>query len=165
VASVFVSRWDKAADPMLPSQLHGALGLAVAKKVFASYRGLLASERWQALAAAGALPQRVLWASTSSEDPALADTYYVERLAAPGTIDTVPEKTLLAFADHGAVGEMLQADYGKAAQVVAAVASEGVDIDALGESLQRQGAPAFSADWAALLDAIAAKTAGMKAGV
>ncbi len=165
VASVFISRWDKAGNPLLTTTLQDKLGLAVAQKVYSSYRGLLGSDRWRELAAAGARPQRVLWASTSAKDPALPDTYYVEKLAAPGTIDTVPEKTLLAFADHGAVGEMLQADYGEAVQVVAAVANEGVDIDALGECLQRQGAGAFSADWAALLDAVAAKTAAIRLGV
>jgi transaldolase len=165
VASVFVSRWDRAADPLLPPGLHGKLGLAVAEKVYASYRGLLAGDRWRELAEAGARPQRLLWASTSAKDPGLPDTYYVEKLASPGTIDTVPEKTLVAFADHGAVGEMLEADYAKAARAVATVAEEGLDVDALAESLQRHGARAFSADWAALLDAIAAKAAAMKAGV
>jgi transaldolase len=163
VASVFVSRWDKAADPLLPKSLHGRLGVALAQKVYASYRDLLASERWQNLEAAGARAQRVLWASTSTKDPGLPDTYYVEKLAAPGTIDTMPENTLLAFADHGAVGEMLRADYAEGEATVAAVAGEGVDVDALGESLQRQGARAFSADWCALLEAMAAKATALKA--
>ena len=164
VASVFVSRWDAAADRMLPGPLRGQLGLAVSRQVYASYCGLLASERWRALAAAGARPQRVLWASTSTKDPALPDTYYVERLVAPGTVDTVPEKTLTAFADHGRVGEALEPDYAMGAHVIAAVASEGVDVDALAESLQRKGAGAFSADWAALLDAVAAKAQAMAGG-
>ena len=101
VASVFISRWDSAADPLLPSALHGSLGLAMAQKTYASHLQLLADQRWQALAEAGARPQRVLWASTSTKNPDLPDTYYLGRLAAPDTIDTVPEKTLLAFADHG----------------------------------------------------------------
>lgn len=157
VASVFVSRWDRAADPLLPVALHGKLGLAEAQKVYASYRQLLDSDRWKALAEAGASPQRALWASTSTKDPGFPDTYYVERLAAPGTIDTMPEQTLLRFAEHGRVGDPLTPDLASAEAVVAAVAREGVDVDALAESLQRQGARAFSADWFSLLDAIASK--------
>lgn len=164
VASVFVSRWDTAVDPLLPRDLHDRLGLAMAQKVFSSYRALLASERWQALAAAGARPQRVLWASTSAKDPALPDTYYLARLAAPDTIDTVPEKTLLAFADHGTLDDLLEPDYAVAEHMIAAIAAVGVDVDALGESLQRQGAKSFSADWAALLEAITARIARIKAG-
>lgn len=157
VASVFVSRWDRAADPLLPARLHGKLGLAVTEKVYASHRTLLASDRWKALASAGARPQRALWASTSTKDPAFPDTYYLGKLAAPETIDTVPEKTLLAYADHGGPVELMQPDYGAAQRCIAEVAAQGIDVDALGESLQRQGARAFEADWAALLEAIAAK--------
>ncbi len=160
VASVFVSRWDKAADPLLPAHRHATLGLAMAKKVYASYRKLLSGERWAALAAAGARPQRLLWASTSAKDPSLPDSYYVSRLVAPGTVDTVPEKTLLAFADHGSFDALLEADEEGAEALVAAVVAEGVDVDALAESLQRQGARAFSADWAALVEAIGVKVAG-----
>ena len=98
VASVFISRWDSAADPVLPSALHGTLGLAMAQKTYASHLRLLSDQRWQALAEAGARPQRVLWASTSAKNPDLPDTYYLGRLAAPATINTVPEQTLLAFA-------------------------------------------------------------------
>lgn len=161
VASVFVSRWDRAADPLLPQALHGRLGLAVTEKVYASYRALLLEERWEKLAAKGARPQRVLWASTSTKDPAFPDTYYLGKLAAPDTIDTVPEKTLLSFADHGGPVELMEPDYAGAERCIAEVASHGVDIDALAESLQRQGARAFEADWAALLEAISAKAAQM----
>ena len=163
VASVFVSRWDKAADALLPARLRGRLGLAVANKVYASYRDLLDSDRWKALATAGARPQRVLWASTSTKDPAFADTYYLGKLAAPDTIDTVPEKTLLAFADHGDPIELMAPDYAAAEACVAEVAAAGVDVDALGESLQRQGARAFEADWASLLEAIDAKASALVA--
>ncbi len=159
VASVFVSRWDRAADPLLPQELHGRLGLAVTQKVYASYRSLLAGERWSRLAAAGARPQRVLWASTSTKDPHFPDTYYLGKLAAPDTIDTVPEQTLLAFADHGGPVELMNPDYGAAERCVAEVAARGIDVDALGESLQRQGARAFEADWATLLEAISEKAA------
>jgi transaldolase len=161
VASVFVSRWDKAADPLLPAHLHATLGLAMAKKAYSSYRSLLSGERWAALASAGARPQRLLWASTSAKDPGLSDDYYVANLVAPDTVDTVPEKTLLAFADHGSFDALLEAENARAAAQVGAVATEGVDVDALAESLQRQGAKAFSADWAALVEAIGAKVAGM----
>ena len=156
VASLFISRWDKAADPLLPVSLHVQLGLAVATKVLASYRALLEDDRWKALAGAGARPQRVLWASTSTKDPTFPDTYYVGRLAAPNTIDTMPEKTLLAFADHGEI-ELMAPDYAGADACLAEVAAHGIDVDALGESLQRQGAHRFEADWAALLEAIGTK--------
>ena len=162
VASVFVSRWDKAADALLPKQLHGRLGLAVTEKVYASYRSLLSDPRWEKLAAAGARPQRVLWASTSTKDPAFPDTYYLGKLAAPDTIDTLPEKTLLAFADHGGPVELMGLDYAGAERCIADVSNHGVDVDALGESLQRQGARAFEADWAALLDAITAKVKSLR---
>jgi transaldolase len=159
VASVFVSRWDTAADPLLPRELHGKLGLAMSQKVYSSYQALLAGERWQVLEAAGARPQRVLWASTSVKDPALPDTYYVGSLALPDTIDTVPEKTLLAFADHGTLEGVLKPNYGAAERVIAAVAAEGLDVDALGGFLQHQGTNSFVADWSALLEAISARVA------
>jgi transaldolase len=157
VASIFVSRWDSAADPLLPANLHGCLGLAVTQKVYASYRSLLGSDRWKSLAQAGASAQRVLWASTSTKDPTFPDTYYLGRLAAPDTIDTVPEKTLLAFADHGEAGGRLAPDYARAEKTVAEVAAQGLDVDALGESLQGHGARAFEADWQALVEAISSK--------
>ena len=157
VASVFISRWDSAADPLLPPTLHGRLGLAMAQKTYSSHLQLLSDKRWQALAEAGARPQRVLWASTSTKNPDLPDTYYLGGLAAPNTIDTVPEKTLLAFADHGNPDERLEPDYAAAERAISAVADAGVDTDALAEHLQRHGAGAFSADWAALLAAIEQK--------
>jgi transaldolase len=162
VASVFISRWDSAADPLLPPALHGVLGLAMAEQTYASHLQLLSDKRWQALAEAGARPQRVLWASTSTKNPDLPDTYYLGRLAAPNTIDTVPEKTLLAFADHGTPDERLDPDYAAAARTISAVADTGVDVDALAERLQRQGAGAFSADWAALLTAMEEKARKLK---
>jgi transaldolase len=159
VASVFISRWDSAADPLLPSALHGSLGLAMAQKTYASHVQLLSDQRWQALAEAGARPQRVLWASTSTKNPDLPDTYYLGWLAAPNTIDTVPEKTLLAFADHGSLDDRLEPDYAAAERAIAAAADAGIDADALAEHLQRHGAGAFTADWAALLTAIKEKAA------
>ena len=158
VASLFISRWDAAADPMLPPALHSGLGLAMAQKTYAAHLQLLSDKRWQVLAEAGAQPQRVLWASTSTKDPDLPDTYYLGRLAAPGTIDTIPEKTLLAFADHGRLDQRLDPDYAAAERTIAAVAEAGVDTGILAERLQREGAGRFSTDWAALLSAITEKT-------
>lgn len=152
VASVFVSRWDTAADPLLPQELHSCLGIATVQKTFAAYTELLASERWQSLADAGALPQRVLWASTSTKDASLPDTYYLGRLAAPGTVDTVPEPTLLAFADHGRVCELLAPDADAAEVTLTKIGEAGVDIDGLAASLQAGGAASFSASWATLLE-------------
>ncbi len=163
VASVFVSRWDKAADALLPPELHGRLGLAVTEKVYASYRSLLSEQRWTKLAAAGARPQRVLWASTSTKDPDFPDTYYLGKLAAPYTINTMPEGTLLAYADHGGPVELMHPDYAAAEQCLAEVASHGIDVDALGQSLQRRGARAFEADWATLLEAISVKAGAIGA--
>ena len=122
VASVFISRWDAAADPLLPPDPHGRLGLAVAQKTCASHLGLLSDKRWQSLAEGGAPPQRLLSASTSTKDPNFPDSYYLGRLAAPDTIDTVPEKTLLAFADHGSLDDRLQADYAGAERTISAIA-------------------------------------------
>jgi transaldolase len=144
---------------LLPSALHSSLGLAMAQKTYASHVQLLSDQRWQALAEAGARPQRVLWASTSTKNPDLPDTYYLGRLAAPNTIDTLPEKTLLAFADHGNLNDRLEPDYAAAERAISAAADAGIDADALAEHLQRHGAGAFTADWAALLTAIKEKAA------
>jgi transaldolase len=135
----------------------------MAKKVYASYRSMLGSDRWRTLAAAGTRPQRVLWASKSVKDPSLPDSYYITKLAAPDTINTVPEKTLLAFVDHGTLDSPLQPDYAVAEHLIAAVASNGIDVDALGESLQRQGTGRFSADWAALRQGVEVKMDRLRA--
>ena len=163
VASVFVSRWDTAADARLPQELHGKLGIACVQKTYAAYRRLFESDRWRALAAHGALPQRPLWASTSTKDPNLPDTYYLGRLAAPGTIDTVPEPTLLAFAEHGQVCDLLEPDEASADAVIAAVTAAGVDVDALAADLQAKGVTTFAASWAELLDGIATKSRTLSA--
>jgi transaldolase len=120
VASMFISRWDSAANPLRPPALHGLLGLAMAQKAYSSHLQLLSDKRWQALAEAGTRPQRLLWASTSTKNPDLPDTYYLGRLASPSTIDTVPEKTLLAFADHGTLDDRLDPDYAAAEQSISA---------------------------------------------
>jgi transaldolase len=157
VSSVFVSRWDAAADPHLPEGLHGKTALAVMQRIFTSYQDLLSSERWKTLASAGALPQKVLWASTGTKNPALPDTYYLDRLAAPGTVDTIPEATLLAFADHGVVCDLLEPDTAGADAVLSAVKAAGVDVESLAATLQADGAGAFRASWADLLGCVARK--------
>jgi transaldolase len=162
---VFVSRWDAAADPRLPQGLHGRLGIAWVQKTYAAYRRLLASDRWQRLAREGALPQRPLWASTSTKDPSLPDTYYLGRLAAPGTVDTVPEPTLLAFAEHGQACDLLEPDEAAADAVISAITEAGVDVDALAGELQARGLAAFAASWAELLDGIAVKSRELSAQV
>ena len=157
VASIFVSRWDVAVKDKAPAELRNRLGIAIAGRTYNAYRELLASPRWRKLAASGALPQRLLWASTGTKDPAAPDVLYVEALAAPGTIDTLPEKTLLAFAEHGKVTEGMPADGGDAENVLAEFSRAGIDVAALAARLQREGAAAFTESWADLLDRIAAK--------
>jgi transaldolase len=159
VASLFVSRWDVAVQDTVPRALRNRLGIAIAQRAYREYRGLLAAPRWRALAAAGARPQRLLWASTSTKDPDAPDTLYVEALAAPDTIDTIPEKTLAAFADHGRVTGELHPDGGDAEKVLAEFKRAGVDETALAARLQREGTESFDASWKDLLDRLAAKRA------
>jgi transaldolase len=158
VASLFVSRWDVAVREEISPQYHNRLGIAMAMRTYKAYRELLASARWQKLARAGAHPQRLLWASTGTKDPAAPDTLYVQALAAPDTIDTIPEKTLLAYADHGRAGAALPADGGYAEAVLEEFRREGVDDEALAARLQREGADAFAKSWSALLSRIGEKS-------
>ena len=158
VASLFISRWDVAIKDKVPDALHNRLGIAIAKRTYKAYRDLLASTRWQKLADAGARPQRLLWASTGTKDPAASDTLYLEALAAPDTINTVPEKTLLAFADHGKISGELSADGGDAEALLAEFAHAGIDNAALAANLQSEGTAAFAKSWRELLDRIASKT-------
>src|SRR5262245_8032160 len=158
VASVFISRWDAAVMDKLSDDLRGQLGVAVAERTYKAYRELLASDRWQQLAAAGARPQRLLWASTATKDPNLPDTYYIQALASELTINTMPEKTLLAFGAHGAVGDLLPADGGDAEDVLARVGRAGIDVDALAATLQTEGAEAFVKSWDDLLACIGSKS-------
>ncbi len=157
VASIFVSRWDVAVKDKVSAQYRNRLGIAVAMHTYEAYRQLLASKRWQTLAASGARPQRLLWASTGTKDPAAADTLYLEALAAPDTVNTIPEKTLLAFADHGKVNSALPADEGYASAVLAEFRREGIDDQALAAQLQREGAAAFEKSWNDLMYRIAEK--------
>ena len=156
-ASLFVSRWDVAANPQLPAELRNRLGIAVAGQAYRAYRELLAAPRWQGLAAAGAQPQRLLWASTGTKDPTAPDTLYVNALAAPDTINTMPEVTLLAFADHGAVHGAMAVNGGDSTAVLQQVATAGVEVEALAARLQREGAQTFIKSWQLLLQRIAAK--------
>ncbi len=159
VASLFISRWDVGVKEEISPEYRNRLGIAIAMRTYKAYRDLLASPRWQKLAAAGAHPQRLLWASTGTKDPAASDTLYVEALAAPDTIDTIPEKTLHAFADHGKVGAAMPTDGGYAEAVLEEFRREGVDDEALAAQLQREGAAAFSTSWHALLARIGEKSA------
>src|SRR2546427_191363 len=147
VASVFVSRWDKGVMGKVPEQLRNRLGIAIANRTYKSYRDLLESSRWQKLAKAGALQQRLLWGSTGTKDPVARDTMYIEALAAPDTINTIPDKTLIAFGDHGQVKGVMPRDGGDAEQVLGEFARAGVDAAALAEELQRVGAEAFDKSW------------------
>jgi transaldolase len=158
VASVFVSRWDVAVAAQVPAELRNRLGNAIMGQTYAASRRLHASARWQRAMNAGARPQRVLWASTGTKDPSAPDTLYVTPLAAPYTVNTMPEKTLLAFADHGTVGEPMPADGGDADAIVAAHVRAGVDVDALAARLQEDGAKAFVKSWNEMLEGIARKT-------
>lgn len=159
VASLFVSRWDVAVQDTVPPPLRNRLGIAVAQRAYQAYRGVLASPRWRALAATGAHPQRLLWASTSTKDPAAPDTLYVEALAAPHTVNTIPDKTLVAFADHGRVTGSLSPDSGDTETTLAEFGRAGVDTTALAARLQREGTASFSASWKDLLARLAAKRA------
>ncbi len=157
VASLFVSRWDKAAAGKVPSELADRLGIAVASQVYLAYREVLDSARWGRLANEGARAQRLLWASTSTKNPDALDTMYVAALAAPFTIDTIPEETLLAFADHGKLGELMAADGGDSKETLAEFARAGIDQSALGAQLQVEGADSFDASWTSLLACVAGK--------
>ncbi len=157
VASVFVSRWDGAVAAQVPPELKNRLGIAVAKRTFAAACALFASPRWQRAFNAGARPQRVLWASTGTKDPAASDVLYVEALAAPMTVDTVPEATLKAFADHGKVGAPMPRDGGDAEAVLARFTAAGIDLAALATKLQDDGAKSFVKSWNELIARLATK--------
>jgi transaldolase len=164
VASVFVSRWDGAVADAVPADLQLQLGLAIGRACYAEYRRFFATDRWQRLLNEGARPQRLLFASTGTKDPSASDILYVEGLAAPHTVNTMPEETLLAFADHGRLGELLDADPTPAAAGLARFAAAGVDVEAVGDALQEKGAAAFVASWRSLVERIAAKAVAIGAG-
>jgi transaldolase len=161
VASVFVSRWDKAVSDKVPAELRNRLGIAIAQRTYRAHCDLIAGKRWRDLEAAGARKQRMLWASTGTKDPKAPAGLYVEALAAPDTIDTMPEKTLQAFAAGGKVGSVMAKDGGDAEQVIANFAKAGVDVDALAARLQIEGAESFVKSWTELMKRIAGKSAAL----
>ena len=161
VASLFISRWDGATASRLPPALANRLGIAIAERTYKVYREILESDRWRRLAEAGAQPQRLLWASTGTKDPALPAGYYLTALAAEGTVNTVPEKTLQSFAESGVVEGVLGIDTADADAVVEAVGKAGIDVDALAAKLQADGRDSFVQSWNDLLACIESKRAGL----
>ena len=151
VASVFISRWDAAVAGKVPAALSNQLGIAIAKRTYKAYRDLLGSPRWQRVYNAGARPQRLLWASTGTKDPKASDVLYIKALAAPFTVNTMPEGTLKALADHGELGAILPADGGDCEEVLAQFAKAGIDVDALAAQLQDEGAKSFVKSWNELM--------------
>jgi transaldolase len=162
VASVFVSRWDGAVAGKVPTELLNQLGIAMANRIYKAYRELLGSPRWQSAFNAGARPQRLLWASTGTKDPKASDVLYIKALAAPFTVNTMPEATLLALADHGELSSIMSADGGDWETVLARFSEAGVKLGALATQLQFEGAKAFVKSWEELLDVIASKTDALK---
>lgn len=158
VASVFISRWDKAVMDKVPDALRDKLGIAVGKGCYKAYRDVLNSDRWQRLESLGARPQRLLFASTSTKDPKAPDTMYVQAFAAPNTVNTMPDETLLAFGDHGTVEGVLSPDGGDSAAVLAEYEKAGFDVAALAQKLQDDGAKSFVQSWQDLLKAIETKS-------
>jgi transaldolase len=157
VASLFVSRWDKAVADQVPAMMRNRLGIAIAQRTYVAYLGLYSSARWKELAAAGARPQRLLWASTGTKDKNAPESLYAEAFAAPDTVDTLPEKTLLALSKLESAPAVMSPDGGDSEHVLDAFANEGVDIDALAERLQVEGAEAFVKSWNHLMRSIADK--------
>jgi transaldolase len=162
VASVFVSRWDVATASKVPDPLLNKLGIAIAKRTYKAHYDLIASPRWQRSYSFGARPQRLLWASTGTKDPKAPDVLYVRALAAPFTINTMPEPTLKAFADHGEPGEVLPANGGDCEEVLREFSKAGIDIDALAGQLQDEGAKAFTNSWTDLLAVIASRCTALE---
>jgi transaldolase len=159
VASVFVSRWDRAVADKVPPELQNRLGIAIMQRTYRAHCELLATKRWKDLEAKGARKQRMLWASTGTKDPKAPAGLYVEALAAPETVDTVPEKTLLAFAAQGNVKGVMAKDGGDAEAVLAKFAQAGVDVNALASQLQLDGATSFVKSWTELMKRIQDKSA------
>ena len=161
VASVFMSRWDVAVNDRIPADLRDMLALAVGMKTYAAYRDLMNSDRFQRIQNAGGRMQRLLWASTSTKDPDAPDTLYVHGLGAPFTVNTMPDTTLIAFADHGEVGQPLPADGGNADELLARFADAGIDVGEVAATLQEDAADAFVRSWKELLNTIDAKAKAM----
>jgi transaldolase len=162
VASVFISRWDVAVAQKVPAPLLNRLGIAIAQRTYRAYHDLLGSARWQRAANAGARAQRLLWASTGTKDPRAPDTLYVTALAAPFTVNTMPDATLKALGDHGDVGGVMAADGGDAEAMLARFAAAGIDVDALATQLQAEGADSFADSWKDLMSCIDSKSTGRR---
>ncbi len=162
VASVFISRWDTAVMDKVPETLNDQLGIAIAKRTYKAYRQLLDSPRWQRVYNAGARPQRLLWASTGTKDPKASDVLYIMSLAAPFTVNTMPEGTLKAFAQHGRLGTSLTADGGDFEEVLAQFSKVGININELADRLQDEGARSFVRSWDELMVVIASKSADLE---
>jgi transaldolase len=165
VASLFISRWDVAVKDKVPEVLRDRLGIAVARRAYKAYCELLASPRYQRALNFGARPQRLLWASTGTKDPKASDVLYVKALASPLTVNTMPEGTLKALADHGEVGAILPGDGGDCEEVLARFAKAGVDVDALAAQLQDEGAKSFIQSWTELMTVIESKSAALKKAI
>ena len=162
VASLFVSRWDAAVMGKVPAALDNQLGIAIGRRTYKAYCDLIASPRGQRAYNAGARPQRLLLASTGTKDPKASDILYVKALAAPLTVDTMPEGTLKAFADHGEVAAPMAADGGDCEAVLAQFAKAGIDVDALAAQLQKEGADSFVKSWNELMGVITSKSAALE---
>jgi transaldolase len=162
VASLFISRWDVAVTGKVPETLRGRLGVAIAMRTYKAYCELLASPRWQRALNSGLRPQRLLWASTGTKDPKDPDTLYIKALAAPFTVNTMPDGTLKALADHGEIGSAMPADGGDCEEVLSQFAKAGIDVDRLAAQLQEEGAKSFVASWNELLGVIDSKSAALK---
>jgi transaldolase len=157
VASLFISRWDVSVSDEVPEGLRNRLGVAIGGRAYRAYHELLDSDRMQRLLNEGARPQRLLWASTGTKDPDASDTLYIEELASPFTVNTMPEPTLLAFAEHGEIGDLLPSDGGNAEQVLAEFGEAGIDVDALAARLQEEGKASFNKSWEDLLSSISSQ--------
>jgi transaldolase len=162
VASVFISRWDAAVAGKVPATLNNQLGIAIANRIYKAYRELLASPRWQRAFNVGARPQRLLWASTGTKDPKASDVLYIKALAAPFTVNTMPEGTLKALADHGELGSIMSANGGNCEEVIMQFAKAGIDVDALAAQLQEEGAKSFVKSWNELMVVITTKADALK---
>jgi transaldolase len=165
VASIFISRWDVAVADRVPAELHNRLGIAIGQRTYKAYCELRETRRWKKIIAAGVHPQRLLWASTGTKDPKAPDTLYVEALAAPDTVNTMPDKTIIAFADHGKLSGALPSDGGDCETVIAQFKAAGIDDAALAGQLQREGAEAFVKSWNDLLGRIDKKSAALASQV
>lgn len=165
VASVFISRWDGAVAGKVPAELNNKLGIAVGQQIYKAYLANLASPRWQRICNFGARPQRLLWASTGTKDPKASDTLYIGGLASPFTVNTMPEATLKAFADHGELGAALPTTGGDSEKILAEFAKAGIDTAALAKKLQVDGAASFVKSWDSLISGLGAKVRGQAVSV